>query len=71
MDCKYIDTYLFGLTDRDLAAFEKYCIDVENGEKAQIRIANEYTYFNITNFAEFRDIEFTGEDLFASATYDG
>lgn len=41
------------------------------GEKAQIRIANPYTYFNITNYARFENIEFTGEDLFASATYEG
>lgn len=51
--------------------FEEQCIDVANGEKAQIRIANPYTYFNITNYASFENIEFTGEDLFAKATYNG
>ena len=70
MDCRYVDSYLFGMTGLDLEVFEENCIDVESGDKAQIRIANEYTYFNITNFAEFKDIEFTGEDLFASATYE-
>ena len=51
--------------------FDEQCIDVANGDKAQIRIANPYTYFNITNYASFENIEFTGEDLFAKATYNG
>ena len=38
------------------------------GEKAQIRLANPNTYFNITKYARFENIEFTGEDLFAVAT---
>ena len=36
--------------------------------KPQIRIANPYTYFNITNYALFENIDFTGEDLFAEIT---
>jgi hypothetical protein len=34
--------------------------------KPQIRLANPYTYFNITNYALFENIDFTGEDLFAT-----
>ena len=45
------------------------CIDVSGGDRAKIRLANPHTYFNITNYARFENIEFTGEDMFAKATY--
>ena len=49
--------------------FDDYCVDLERGDpKPQIRIANKYTLFNITNYALFENLEFTGEDLFASYT---
>ena len=51
--------------------FDDNCVDVAGGEKAQIRIAHPWTYFNITNSAVFKNIEFTGEDLFAKATFKG
>ena len=44
---------------------------MENGEKAEIRIAHPWTYFNITNHARFENIEFTGEDMLAKATHNG
>ena len=50
--------------------FWDQCVDLENGHrKPQIRIANAYTYFNITRYMLFENIEFTGEDLFAKENY--
>lgn len=66
-DCDYLNTELTTLTDRQKQAYAANCINVSAGEKAQIRIANPWTSFNITNQATFENIEFTGEDLFASA----
>ena len=54
-----------------VAIVNENCVDVEGGEKAQIRLANPYTNFNITNSMTFKNIEFTGEDLFASAKLNG
>ena len=34
MDCRYVDSYLFGMTGLDLEVFEENCIDVESGDKA-------------------------------------
>ena len=43
-------------------AFYANCIDLEAGEsKPQIRVHGN-SAFNITNFAQFENIEFTGED---------
>ena len=70
MDCALKDSGLSSIiTDEDEEAlFDKNCVDVAKGEKVQIRIANPYTYFNITSYMHFENIEFTGEDLFAEAT---
>ena len=68
MDCDYKNSYLAGRTD---AQFDATCVDVAAGEKVQIRLASPYSYFNITNVAHFENIEFTGEDMFASATVSG
>ena len=67
MDCahKMEQIAVFGAEN---AIFDENCVDVKGGEKAQIRIANPYTSFNITNDAVFENIEFTGEDLFANIT---
>ena len=71
LDCAFKETHLANLNSDEMEIFDEQCIDVANGDKAQIRIANPYTYFNITNYASFENIEFTGEDLFAKATYNG
>ena len=42
--------------------FEQNCVDFERGDaKPQIRVRGR-SMFNITNFAQFENIEFTGED---------
>ena len=68
-DCDYVNNELISLKGDDLVAYKSNCVDVAKGEKAQIRISHPWTYFNITNQVQFENIEFTGEDLFASATY--
>ena len=67
MDCAYQYTY-FSTKTID-ANFNKHCVNVAAGERVEIRIASPYTYFNITNIAHFENIDFTGEDLFASALH--
>ena len=57
------------MSEKDIDEFDAKCIDVAAGEKAQIRIPNPYTKFNVTNYMKFENIEFTGEDLFASVTF--
>ena len=67
LDCSYTDSF-FILKERygNAATFDSNCVNFEEGDsKPQIRISNTYTYFNITNFAYFENIAFTGEDLFA------
>ena len=49
--------------------FYDQCVDLETDAKPQIRISNPYTYFNITRYALFQNIDFSGEDLFAHANY--
>ena len=68
LDCSYTDSYFIRKEKYGLAAtFDDNCVDFEAGDdKPQIRVANTFTYFNITNFAYFENIEFTGEDLFAT-----
>ena len=66
MDCAYQYTYFSGATND---AFFNNCVNVAAGERVEIRIASPYTYFNITNIAHFENIDFTGEDLFASALH--
>jgi hypothetical protein len=67
LDCSYTSSFFinkerFG----DPLLFDELCVDFENGDsKPEIRVANTYTYFNITNYAYFENITFTGEDLFA------
>ena len=43
--------------------FNPICVDVNKGEKPQIRMQNSFEVFNITHSATFENIEFTGEDL--------
>lgn len=72
MDCAYRDSMLSSTLENDSEAreiFNKNCVDVAGGEKVQIRLANPHTYFNVTNYMRFENIEFTGEDLFAEAMY--
>ena len=63
LECKLAKTYFlemerFGSEE----AFYENCVDLEAGDpKPQIRIHGS-TAFNITNFAQFENIEFTGED---------
>ena len=70
LDCSYTSSFFinkerFG----DPLLFDELCVDFENGDsKPEIRVANTYTYFNITNYAYFENITFTGEDLFALLT---
>ena len=42
---------------------------MSEGEKVEIRVSSPWTNFNITNQMQFENIIFTGEDLFASASY--
>ena len=42
--------------------FAANCVNVKNGERPQIRVASNQAIFNITNYASFTDLEFTGED---------
>lgn len=42
--------------------FADICVDIKNGERPQIRVASNQAMFNITNYASFTSIEFTGED---------
>ena len=64
LDCSDIAAkVLYG----DDTAFVQNCVNLQAGDpKPEIRVANTYTYFNITNAAYFENIAFTGEDLFAS-----
>ena len=71
MSCSFKDVEIFMIEDEDEEFFDRNCVDTDNGEKAQIRISNPYTYFNITKTAKFENIEFTGEDLFASTKLNG
>ena len=71
LDC-YERTYYF----KDFAAygsssiFDEQCARVTSGEKPQIRVANEYSLFNVTNHARFQDLEFDGLDMLVSSECD-
>ena len=68
LDCSYTDSF-FIYKERygPAAVFDDMCVNFTAGDaKPEIRVANTYTYFNITNYAYFENIAFTGEDLFAS-----
>ena len=69
LDCDYLNTYFAYENKENKNLIRKVCVDVAAGKKAQIRLANPHTYFNITNSARFENIEFTGEDLFAVSTF--
>jgi hypothetical protein len=69
LDCEYIHTFFATQSREEKEYYLTVCVDVEAGEKAQIRLASPHTYFNVTNFAHFENIEFTGEDLFAVSKY--
>lgn len=71
LDCDYLNNIFNNESDDTKEIMREKCLDVDKGEKSQIRISSPHTYFNITNFARFENIEFTGEDLFAKSTYDG
>ena len=68
LDCSYTDSFFiskerFG----DPLLFDELCVNFTNGDsKPEIRVANTYTYFNISNYAYFENLTFTGEDLFAN-----
>ena len=52
--------------------FWDWCVDFENGDpKPQIRVHDTMSLFNISNFFQFENIEFTGEDAMAkvNSTY--
>ena len=73
LDCSYTDSF-FIYKERygNAAVFDDMWVDFAAGDaKPEIRVANTYTYFNITNYAYFENITFTGEDLFASLVGDG
>ena len=73
LDCSYTSSF-FIVKDRygDAAAFDEMCVDFKAGDaKPEIRVANTYTYFNITNYAYFENIAFTGEDLLATVVLEG
>ena len=67
-DCEYVNSELSGFTQAEKSAYLHHCIDVAGGEKAEIRVSSPWSFFNITNSAEFMNIEFRGDDLFANAT---
>ena len=69
-DCEYVNSELLGFTEVEKSAYLHHCIDVAGGEKAELRISSPWTSFNITNSAEFENIEFRGDDLFANATFE-
>lgn len=48
--------------------FEEYCIDFEKGDAKPLIRVHGSAAFNITNFAEFENIQFTGEDNLAVST---
>ena len=68
MFCEYKTSFFNPIQkygDEDI--FNQMCVNFTAGDsKPEIRVANTYTYFNITNFAQFENITFTGEDLFAT-----
>ena len=68
-DCALVETNLRNYPDYYLKAYLENCVDVAAGERAEIRLSTPYTFFNVTNWAKFENIEFTGEDLFADAKY--
>ena len=46
--------------------FWDWCVDLTDGDaKPQIRIHDSRSWFNITNFMQFENIEFTAEDAMA------
>ena len=67
-DCDYDGSFFLPVEKYGTQeAFESLCVNFTAGDpKPEIRVANTYTYFNITNFASFNNISFTGEDLFAT-----
>ena len=66
LDCEEVG-YFSKRYDNEL--FAEYCVDWEAGHhKPQIRLHNSISYFNITNFAQFENIQFTAEDSLANIT---
>ena len=64
LECKLAKDYFLDMSrfNSPLDAFYENCIDLEAGDaKPQIRVHGRAA-FNITNFAQFENIEFTGED---------
>ena len=64
LECKLKETYFkklesFGSEE----IFWENCVDLDVDSKPQIRVHGR-SAFNITNFAQFENIEFTGEDNF-------
>ena len=68
LDCSYTDSFFISKERYgDPLLFDELCVNFTKGDpKPEIRVANTYTYFNISNYAYFENITFTGEDLFAS-----
>ena len=64
LECKLAKDYFLDMSrfNSPVDAFYENCIDLEAGDaKPQIRVHGRAA-FNITNFAQFENIEFTGED---------
>ena len=69
MDCSYVNSFFTPLKKyaENETLFYENCVNFTAGDpKPQIRVANTFTYFNISNYAQFENISFTGEDLLAT-----
>lgn len=54
LDCgeRYKYFYNIGIYG-SLEAFQDNCVDLSKAERPEVRVMNQYVFFNITNFAEF------------------
>ena len=63
LDCEHWSEFS---ASHDSSLFSDWCVDWEVGhQKPQIRLHNTVSYFNITNFAQFENVQFTAEDSLA------
>ena len=70
-DCAFVNTTLRNRLDIEKEEYLKQCVNIAAGEKPVIRIPSPWNFFNMTNWASFENIIFTGEDLFVNATNNG
>ena len=63
LECKLKKTYFKNLEKYGSdALFDSICVDLEKGDaKPQIRVHGR-ALFNVTNFMQFENLEFTGEE---------